>query len=61
MGTVESTLSESHVKIEEAPSKHPELRTVPQYLEYFARALPDKEAVVFLTTDGSRDVVTFKV
>ena len=36
------------------------LKTVPDYLRYYHDTQPEKEAIVFSNTDGSREVVTFK-
>ena len=36
-----------------------DLKTVPDVLEYYARTVPTREAVVFVHTDGTREAVTY--
>ena len=40
--------------------EHSNLQTVPDYLRHYYETQPEKEAVVFAFTDGSREAVTFK-
>ena len=37
-----------------------DLKTMPEFLEYYAQNAPSREAFVFVYTDGTREAVTFK-
>ncbi|XP_045179882.2 3-[(3aS,4S,7aS)-7a-methyl-1,5-dioxo-octahydro-1H-inden-4-yl]propanoyl:CoA ligase-like [Mercenaria mercenaria] len=55
---MEGMFTKSYVKIDRPPFelKH---KTIPEALKYYAEAKGDGESIIFVSTDGSRDVVTW--
>ena len=51
----------SYCKVDRASqAENVELQTIPDYLSAYHKSQPEKEAVVFVFTNGSREAVTFK-
>ena len=60
MGGTESKLTESYFYMPETPlDKHP-CKTFADCIRYHAEKQPKREAVIFASTDGTREAVTFK-
>ena len=54
-------LTLSYIKVPEAEKHGAHFKTIPEVLQHYAAIIPDKEAIVFVSTDGRRETVTFKV
>ncbi|XP_045179237.2 medium-chain acyl-CoA ligase ACSF2, mitochondrial-like [Mercenaria mercenaria] len=58
MSTKEGNLKESYIKLERTHAET-DLKTIIDCLEYHASTIPDKEAVVFVASNYSREAVTW--